>query len=98
QAVIDLEALALDIGDDRELHAERVGGIGRRRRFLIRGSDELLAILETANLGLDLDRLALAHHLYGNLLADRRVGDDARQVFHIADGLAVEFDNDVARL
>ena len=33
----------------------------------------------------NVDRLALAHDLDGHLLADRRVGDDARQVFHLAD-------------
>ena len=33
-----------------------------------------------------------------DVLADRRVGDDARQVAHLLDVLAVELDDHVARL
>ena len=42
--------------------------------------------------------LALAddHHL--DVLADRRVGDDARQIAHLLDVAAVELDDHVARL
>src|SRR5262249_47756025 len=41
--------------------------------------------------------LALADDDHRRLLADRRVGDDARQVTHFLDVLAVELDDHVAR-
>ena len=40
--------------------------------------------------------LALAHDDHVDVLADRRVGDDARQVAHLLDVLAVELDDDIA--
>ena len=40
--------------------------------------------------------LALADDDHRDFLADRRVGNDARQVAHLADVLAVEADDDVA--
>ena len=67
-----------------------VAGIARRRR-IVAGNGP-------ANFHLERLLLALANNdnVYG--LADRRRGDDARQVAHIFDVLTVEADDDVADL
>ncbi len=58
----------------------------------------LLAVLEPADLDLVGLFLALADDDDVDFLADRRIGDDARQVVHFLDVVAVELDDHVARL
>src|SRR5262245_43950867 len=99
-AVLDLVALAQVFGQVGQIETERllddgfvlvlVVGLGR--------SLHLLGVLEAA----ELDRLALflalADDHHRHVLAHRRVGDDARQVLHLLDVLAVELDDDIAGL
>src|SRR5260221_13069593 len=56
----------------------------------------LLAVLETAELADAALFLAFANDGDIDILADRRMGDDTRQVLHLLDVLAVELDDDVA--
>src|SRR5260221_3594642 len=56
----------------------------------------LLAVLETAELADAALFLAFANDGDIDILADRRIGDDTRQVLHLLDVLAVELDDDVA--
>ena len=65
---------------------------------LVSALGELLAVLEPAERHLDGLLDALAHDDHVDRLADRAFGDDARQVAHFVDVLAVELDDDVARL
>ena len=78
--------------DSRALLAVRLAPVSRL------GFGELLAVLQPAERHLDglLDALAHDHHV--DRLADRAFGDDARQVAHLVDVLAVELDDDVAGL
>ena len=66
---------------------------GRRGRRLHR-----LLVVEPAELHGLLLFLALADDDHLDVAADRRVGDDARQIAHLLDVLAVELDDDVAGL
>src|SRR6185312_5243816 len=65
--------------------------------FFLDGS-ALLGVLEPAERHVLGELLAFAddHHL--DFLADRRVGNDARQIAHLLDVAAVELDDHVARL
>src|SRR5262249_32191301 len=87
----DLVALGQMAGHVGKLEAERLlhhGLVGRALAFRVRRR-QLLAVLEPAerdSLGLF---LALANDDHRRLLADRRVGEDARQVAHFLDVLAV---------
>ena len=71
-----------------------------RRALSVFGSAacRLLAVLEPAELHPLRLFLALADDDHVDFLADRRVGDDARQVAQLLDVLAVELDDDVAGL
>ena len=99
-AVLDLVALAQIVGHVGELDAQRLlhhALVGRGVALRI-GRRHLLAVFEPAERdGLGLF-LALADDDHRRLLADRRIGDDARQVTHLLDVLAVELDDHVARL
>ena len=64
-------------------------GVGRR---------DLLAVLEPAERDFVVSSLPLRMTTTSTVLADRRVGDDARQVAHLLDVLAVERDDHVAGL
>ena len=73
--------------------------LGRLRAVLVGiGGGGLFAVLEPADLDLVGFFLALADDDDVDLLADRRIGDDARQVVHFLDVVAVELDDHVARL
>src|SRR5215467_6057196 len=98
--VLDFVLLAQVVAHIGELEAEgllddrlSLGRIRRRRQRCL-----LLAVLQPSKL----DRLglfaALANDLNLYVLPDRRVGDDARQIAHFLDVLAVELDDHIARL
>src|SRR5882757_7541359 len=98
--VLDLVARAQILADRREIEAERL----LRHRLLgcglvglHRGLD-LVGILEAAEHDLLGLLLALADDDDVDLLADRRVGDDAGEILRVLDVLAVELDDDVAGL
>ncbi len=65
------------------------------RRTVVGGG--LVAILETAERYLDGLLLAVTHYHHVDLFADGAFGHHARQVAHLADDLAVEFQDHVAR-
>src|SRR4029077_2551303 len=99
--VPDLEFLAQIVGHRRQFEAQRLLHRGLLFRHRIRlgvvGRD-LVGVLQPADLDLVGLFLALADDDHVDLLVDRRVGDDARQVAHFLDVVAVEFDDDVAGL
>src|SRR5437899_2841130 len=100
-AVLDLVLRAQVLAQRGEIEAERLlrhrlfGGV-----FLGLGGDllHLFGILEAAERDLAAFLLALADDDHVDFLADRRVGDDARQILRVLDLLAVELDDDVAGL
>src|SRR5262249_39337977 len=97
--VLDLVTAAQIIGHvgkfepQRLLHHWLLGWVAV---FRIRRGD-FLPVLEAAERDRPGVFLALANDDHRHLLADRRVGDDARQVAHFLDVLAVELDDHVAR-
>src|SRR5262249_1899681 len=84
-----------EIEAERLLHRRLV--VRRRGRRVLLGQRRLLlAVLETAERHRLLLFLAAADDDDFNRLANRRVGDDTRQVAHILDVLAVELHHHVA--
>src|SRR5579864_7871543 len=99
-AVLDLVAAAQVLAQIGEVEAERLLGhelLGLRLR-LDRGRLRLFAVLQPS----ERDPLALLLTLADDddvdLLADRRIGDDARQILRLLDVVPIELDHDVARL
>jgi hypothetical protein len=74
--------------DDAALRIIRTGVVRSR----------LIAVFESAERHLDGLLLAVAQHQHVDFLADRAFRHDARQVAHFVDGLAVEFQDDIAGL
>src|SRR5216683_2070926 len=71
----------------------------RRRRLLLRRGRRLLVVLvELTDLDVEQVLLALAPHLDLDGAVDRRLRDDPRQVPHVRHVLAVEGEDDIARL
>src|SRR4051812_37672424 len=100
-AVLDLVLRAQVLAQHGEIEAERLlrhrlfGGV-----FLGLGGGllNLFGILEAAERDLAAFLFALADDDHVDFLADRGVGDDARQILRVLDVLAVELDDDVAGL
>src|SRR5262249_38946756 len=96
----DLETLAQIVGKSGKVEPEHALDRGLLFRGLLTLGERrlLLAFLESA----DLDGAGLFFTLADDddlvLLANRRVGNDARQVAHFLDLAAVELDDHVARL
>ena len=99
--IADPEFLADVIGQARQFEPQRLlhDRFLRRHRVLL-GLDlrHLFLFLEPADRDLEGLFLALADDDDVDLLADRRVGDDTRQVAHLLDVVTVELHDDVARL
>jgi hypothetical protein len=91
----NVESLPQFVADRRQGHAEQRA---LHLRVGIRLGGDHLALLQPADLDLDLLQPAVAHDLHHNDLADRRIGDDARQVAHLLDRPAIEAHHNVAWL
>src|SRR5216684_2287455 len=97
-AVLDLVTLAQVVGHIGEVEAERLlhDGLFRGRRILVGRQRRLFfAVFKTAELHGAAFFPAFSYDEDIDILADRRIGDDARQVFHLLDVLAVELDDDI---
>src|SRR5882757_2283586 len=97
-AVLDLVSGAQILAQGRKIETQRLLGHRLLRRLVLGlGSDlHLVGILQPAERDLVGLLLALADDDDVDLLADRGVGHDARQVFRLLDILVVELDDDVA--
>src|ERR1700737_3002904 len=99
-AVLDLVAGAQVLAQGGEVEAERLlrSRLLRGLRRLGRRLHRLVGILEAAERDLAGLLRAFADDDDVDLLADRGVGDDARQILRLLDVLAVELDHDIAGL
>src|SRR3954469_13120330 len=98
--VLDVEALAHLVAQPGKLEAEDPARRARHvgRRLVERGLLLAVVVLEPPQRHRLHDLLALAHEGDVDGLADRRVGDDARQIARLLHLLAVELHDDVADL
>src|SRR5215208_5344774 len=98
-AVLDLVLRAQVLAQRGEIETERLlrhGLFGGVFLGLGGGLLHLVGILEAPERDLAAFLLALADDDHVDFLADRGVGDDAREILRILDVLAVELDDDVA--
>ena len=99
--VADLEFAAHVVGEARQFEAERLlhhRFLRRRRVFAGIGNGDLLAVFEAADRHFVGFFLALADDDDVDRLADSGICDDARQIVHLLDVMAVEFHDHVAGL
>src|SRR5215471_20673413 len=97
-AVLDLVTLAQVVGHVSEVEAKRLlyDSLFLGRRLLVGGQRRLLlAVFKTPELHGAALFLTLSYDENVDFLADRRIGDDTRQVFHLPDVLAVEPNDDI---
>src|SRR5262249_33161056 len=98
--IVDLEALAQIVGNVGKVEPEHAldRGLLLGRQLTLGERRLLLALLEPPDLDGAGLFFALAYHHDFDVLADRRVGNDARQIAHFLDIAAVELDDHVAGL
>ncbi len=95
-ARIELELLALALGQVGHVQADRVRGL--LRLWFLDGEFFRLVIFELDDVDGDILLLAFAPHRDDCLAADTGGAHQARQVGRALDGLAIELENDVAHL